>query len=77
MSDLFTEDLIADMVSPGIISACQSGDAYVMYPLSGSNYVMAFNRSMLEESGAMELLNQEGARTWTTEAFEQGDYEAS
>lgn len=71
LSDLFTEDVIADMVSPGIISACQSGDAYVMYPLSGSNYVMAFNRSMLEESGAMELLNQEEARTWTTEAFEQ------
>lgn len=43
----------------------------MMYPLSGSNYVMAFNRSMIEASGAIELMNREGACTWTTEAFEQ------
>ncbi len=71
LGDLFTEDVTADIVSQGILSACRSGDTYVMYPLSGSNYVMAFNRSMLEESGAMELLNLEGERTWTTDEFEQ------
>ena len=42
-----------------------------MYPLSGSNYVMAFNRYMIEGSGAIELMNREGACTWTTESFEQ------
>lgn len=71
ISDLFTEDVTSDMVSEGILSACRNGDAYVMYPLSGSNYVMAFNRYMIEGSGAIESMNREGACTWTTEAFEQ------
>lgn len=71
ISDLFTEEVTSDMVSEGILSACKAGDAYVMYPLSGSNYVMAFNRSMLEACGAIDLMNREGACTWTTEAFEQ------
>lgn len=71
ISDLFTEDVVSDMVSEGILSACKNGDSYVMYPLSGSNYVMAFNRYMIEGSGAIELMNREGACTWTTEAFEQ------
>lgn len=71
LGSLFTEEAKEDMVSPGILSACKDGDAYVMYPLSASNYVMAFNRYMLEGSGAIELMNREGACTWTTEAFEQ------
>ena len=71
LGELFTEDVVSDMVSEGILSACRSGDSYVMYPLSGSNYVMAFNRYMIEGSGAIELMNREGACTWTTEAFEQ------
>ena len=71
LGDLFTEDVTSDVVSEGILDACKNGDQYVMYPLSGSNYVMAFNRSMIEDSGAIELMNREGACTWTTEAFEQ------
>ena len=71
LGDLLTDDVAADMVSEGILSACRNGDSYVMYPLSGSNYVMAFNRYMIEGSGAIELMNREGACTWTTEAFEQ------
>ncbi len=71
IGDLFTEELQADLVSENLLSACRLDDTYVMYPLSGSNYVMAFNKEMLESSGAMELLNLEGARTWTTDTFEQ------
>lgn len=71
ISDLFTDGVKNDIVSENLLSACQNGDAYVMYPLSGSNYCMAFNKEMLESSGAMELINQEGARTWTTDTFEQ------
>ena len=71
ISDLFTDEVKSDLVSEGILSACSVGDTCVMYPLSGSNYVMAFNLEMLEGSGAMELMNREGACTWTTEAFEQ------
>ena len=71
LGDLMTEETVSDIVSEGIVSACRSGDSFVMYPMSGSNYVMAFNRSMIEGSGAIELMNREGACTWTTDAFEQ------
>ena len=71
ISDMFTDEVTSDIVSEGILSACTNGDSYVMYPLSGSNYVMAFNRYMIEGSGAIELMNREGACTWTTESFEQ------
>ncbi len=71
LGSMFTEEVQADMVSDGILSACRDGDTYIMYPLSASNYVMAFNRSMLESSGAIELMNREGSCTWTTEEFEQ------
>lgn len=71
LDSMFTEEMASDVVSPGILSACRSNGTYVMYPLSGSNYVMAFNRSMIENSGAIELMNRDGACTWTTEAFEQ------
>ena len=71
LGDMFTAEVISDMVSPGILSACEVGGIYVMYPLSASNYVMAFNRYMVEGSGAMEVMNREGACIWTTEAFEQ------
>lgn len=71
LGSMFDGDVEADMVSPGILSACRNGDTYVMFPMSASNYVMAFNRYMLEGSGAMELMNREGACTWTTEEFEQ------
>lgn len=71
LTSMFTEEMVADVVSEGILSACRNEGAYVMYPFSASNYVMAFNRSMIEGSGAIELMNREGACTWTTEAFEQ------
>ena len=71
ISDMFTDEVTSDIVSEGILSACTNVDSYVMYPLSGSNYVMAFNRYMIEGSGAIELMNREGACTWTTESFEQ------
>lgn len=71
LTPMFTEEMVSDVVSEGILSACRNEGAYVMYPFSASNYVMAFNRSMIEGSGAIELMNREGACTWTTEAFEQ------
>lgn len=71
LNEMFTPEMTADMVSAGLLDACKSGEDYVMYPLSASNYVMAFNRYMVEGSGAMEVMNREGACIWTTEAFEQ------
>lgn len=71
LDSMFTEEVTSDIVSDGILSACRVDGQYIMYPLSASNYVMAFNRYMVEGSGAMELMNREGACTWTTESFEQ------
>ncbi len=71
LDSMFTEEMTSDVVSEGILSACRNSGAYVMYPFSASNYVMAFNRYMIEGSGAIEVMNREGACTWTTEDFEQ------
>lgn len=71
LEPLFTPERQEDLVSPEILSACRYEDSYVMYPLSMMNYVMAFNKEMLETCGAMELLNREGARTWDTDTFGQ------
>lgn len=71
LGSMFSDDVVSDMVSDGILSACRSDGTYVMYPLSASNYVMAFNRYMIEGSGAIEVMNRDGACTWTTEEFEQ------
>ncbi len=71
LGGMFTDEVAEDMISDGILSACRSDGTYVMYPLSASNYVMAFNRYMIEGSGAIELMNRDGACAWTTEAFEQ------
>ena len=68
---LFTEERQADLVSRELLSACRYQDSYVMYPFSMMNYVMAFNKEMLETCGAMELINREGDRTWDTETFGQ------
>ena len=71
LSDLFTEEHLNDFVSAGVLSACQNEGSYTMYPLSMVNYVMAFNKEMLETCGAIDLMNREGARTWDTETFAQ------
>ncbi len=68
---LFTEERRGDLVSEEVLSACQTGEGYFMYPLSMMNYVMAFNKGMLETTGAIELMNREGARLWDTETFAQ------
>lgn len=71
LSGLYEDGQASSMVSEGIMSACRLDGTYYIYPLSASNYVMVFNKAMLEDSGAMELMNLEGDRAWTTETFEQ------
>lgn len=71
LGSLFTEERKSDMAGEGALSACRTGEGYFMYPLSMMNYVMAFNREMLEATGAIDLMNREGARLWDTEAFAQ------
>lgn len=70
LSSLFTDEMLMDLYEGEFLSACQEGVHYYMYPLSISNYVMAFNKSALEQSGAMELMPADGVRSWTADEFE-------
>lgn len=69
MNDLFTDDLKKDIGNDSIVAACSDGTDYWMYPLSITAHFMAINKEAWEKSGAMEFVNQEGDRTWTTDNF--------
>ena len=40
-----------------------------MYPLSSAPFYMGLNKNMLEEANALQYVNLEGDRTWTTDNF--------
>ena len=44
---------------------------YTSYPISSAAFCMAVSKNALEEAGAMDCINLEGDRTWTTEQFEE------
>lgn len=69
LSAVLTEERKNDLVNAEILSACQYGEQTVMYPLSMMNYVIAFNKEMLETCGAIEIMDREGDRSWDTETF--------
>ncbi len=69
LNELFTEDFKKDVNNPALIEACGDGTNYWMYPLSTSPFYMGLNKKQFEESGAIEFVNLEGDRTWTTENF--------
>lgn len=70
LSDMFTDELKKDVDNEALLNACKAGDTYYMYPLSTAAFCMAFNKAYLEDAGAMDLINMEGDRTWTTDEFE-------
>lgn len=65
LNDLFTEEFVTDVDNEALINACLVGDKAYMYPLSSAPFYMAFNKSMLEEAGVLDLV-QEG---FTTDDF--------
>ena len=70
MNDLFTDEFKADVNNEGLLSSCQGRDGtYYMYPISSSPFYMGLNLEMLESSGAIDYVNLEGDRTWTTDNF--------
>lgn len=69
MDDMFTDEMIADVGNDSIIAACSDGTNYWMYPLAITAHFMAINYEVWEETGALEYVNTEGDRTWTTEDF--------
>lgn len=70
LDDMFTDELKTDVGNESIIAACSDGTNYWMYPLSITAHFMAINYEAWESSGALEYVNQEGDRTWTTEDFQ-------
>lgn len=69
LDDLFTDDFVADVGNDALINACKGNGTAYMYPLSSAPFYMGLNKSMLEEADALQYVNLEGERTWTTDDF--------
>lgn len=63
-------ELKGDLASESLLDTCVGADgSYYMYPISSSPFYMGLNKEMLEKADALQYLNLEGDRTWTTENF--------
>lgn len=68
--DDMIESLKSDIASESLLETCVGADgSYYMYPISSSPFYMGLNKEMLEEANALQYVNLEGDRTWTTENF--------
>ncbi len=68
LSELWTEDVKAD-VYPMVEAACRSkSGAYYEYPLCMTAHTMAVNRELFEASGAWQYIDEQ-SHTWSTEDF--------
>ena len=68
LSDLWTDEVKADMV-PAVEAACRNNDGvYYEYPICMTAHNMAINKTLFEEAGALQYVDVEN-RTWTTEGF--------
>ena len=69
LSDMWTDEMRADMASESIEKACQWTDgAYYEYPLCMTTHCMAINYEAFEAAGALQYIDEE-TRTWTTDDF--------
>lgn len=69
LNDLFTSAFKADVGNDDLLAACSDGSTYWMYPISASPFYMGINKEMWEKAGALQYVNLEGDRTWTTDNF--------
>ncbi len=69
LDDMFTDEFVADVNNEALINACKGKDGAYMYPLSSAPFYMGLNKNMLEEANALQYVNLEGDRTWTTDNF--------
>ena len=61
-------DLKSDLSSESLLQTCVGADgSYYMYPISSSPFYMGLNKEMLDKADALQYVNLEGDRTWTTE----------
>jgi multiple sugar transport system substrate-binding protein len=71
LDDLFTADFIADVGNEELINACKGDGVAYMYPLSTAPFYMVINEAMWSDSGALEYVNLDGERKWTTDDLEK------
>ena len=63
-------ELKGDLASESLLDTWVGADgSYYMYPISSSPFYMGLNKEMLEKADALQYVNLEGDRTWTTENF--------
>ncbi|MEG0804619.1 MAG: extracellular solute-binding protein, partial [Pygmaiobacter sp.] len=62
--------LKSDLSSEALVQTCvgKDGTAY-MYPISSSPFYMGLNQEALEAADALQYVNLEGDRAWTTDNF--------
>lgn len=65
----FNDAFKKDVGNPDLIAACSDGKNYWMYPISASPFYMGINKEMWEKAGALQYVNLDGDRTWTTDNF--------
>ena len=69
LSDMWTDEMKADMASASIEKACQWTDgAYYEYPLCMTAHCMAVNMTKVKEVGADKYIDTD-KHTWSTEGF--------
>lgn len=68
--DDMVNELKSDLTSQALVDTCVGSDGTAwMYPISSSPFYMGLNKEALEEANALQYVNLEGDRTWTTENF--------
>jgi multiple sugar transport system substrate-binding protein len=69
LDDMFTSDFVADVNNEQLLNACKADGTAYMYPLSSAPFYMGLDKEMLEKANALQYVNMEGDRTWTTDNF--------
>lgn len=70
LNDILTPDIEAD-ISPALMKQSKVDDHIVMYPFNTGPFMMAVNKTLFEEIGALDLLPLDRPdRTWTVAEYE-------
>lgn len=73
--DQSTEDVagVKPNIPDNILKAAttDNGTTYTFFPIAASAEVMAFNKEVLEQAGALDLLPTDGDRSWTVDQYKE------
>ncbi len=68
--DDLMDGLKSDLTSQNLLQTCVGTDgSYYMYPIASAPFYMGLNQEALEAADALQYVNLEGDRTWTTDSF--------